>query len=988
MPNRNYQRNNQRNTDAHRTNQSIDALNTNVTQLANVIVQLTDQVKNNTKATDEATKNNKKTPAQQKAEKAATTVQKKREDGEEKRAKGIEKLFDSLPKGFDKIIGPKAMEKMQKSIVAATGASDKAKFQQYQSLKSQGVGSKDALKATGLDPKSAAKFMKNPAGIMGQALSKGAGGFIAEAAGGLAGMAGGLLAAAGPIAGVAAVAKMAFDFWDSGGLAKVQASVQMLSGNAMLGQRGIDDMKKSLENTEQFRKIEAKYNYVKPIELKQEKEKQLFDWEKEHAAEALKYNQSLVTDQINYELSLRKDALQFAQNQAMQNLEARQEKEKALHISGMNYIKGFNEISERALKAIGTSTKEIISAMGMVQIIFSATNEESREIATNTALLAQSLGASAADTENVANLFRLMNKTTGIIGTNLIGGFEAMAKANGVTKASIFKQIAGAAAEIYKFSSGTADNFVKQAISLTKMGVQMSTMAKASDAMVLNYKDSIKNEMQLSAMLGRNVDLSEARARLMSGDMEGGAQAIKSALGDMDVASMNAFQKQALSQATGMDISAIMGLMQGGEGGAEGKLKENEEIGKMIAQGALKEEIAHAGQKLALEQAQRKEMLGFEQAQRLLMLQVEHRQKLAQIELEALWRAKWEMEYAEKNEKELAAAEALAETKAQAIMLANQKQSIEQAFSAMGIKTEGAGGEAGAHAMEAMEGKIEVLTGMVKGGFVDENSKEYQQYMVKQFDIMRDHSKKPEEMEKALAEVFQKSFSGPMDKYTKAVTEANERQYNIAKAMDRDGNLTNEYKKAHNVTDDEMEAAKKKYMDNMTYTTTVGYMGGGSGQQTNYGVKMKENADTLLKQNISSQLGGGGTASAGAIPAPNPEEQKAAVAEGTQPTVDVIAQQTEEAKINTQAQIINSAKNGKLLMADSKIHADKNADSATFMSLQLNELLAMTGLSLEFLNDIAISNRTVTDVSLDGAKVGTLLNEATRKQFGVVRAIT
>jgi hypothetical protein len=977
MPNKNYQRN----TENHRTSGAVDTLNTNVAALTNVIMQLTDQVANNTKATQDTvkkTESKKLSPQQVAANKAAEKVTKKRESGEEKRAKGIEKIFEMLPRGFTKELGKGVQEKLTKSIVSATGANDKAKFKQFQDLRAQGVGQRDAMKASGIDTK-ALKAMRDPKNVMAGALSKGVGGFIQQAGQGLAGMAGGLLEAAGPIGAVAAVAKMAFDFWDSGGLAKVQAGMKMLSGNAMLGQQGVDDMKKSLEDTEEFRKIDAKYNYVKPIELKQEKEKELFDWEKEHAASMLKYNQSLVTDEIQYELSLRKDALQFGQNQAMQDLEARQEREKALHISGMDYIKGFNDLSERALKAIGTSTKEIIGMMGHVQSLFSATNEESQKIATNSALLAQSMGGSAEDTENIANLFRLMNKTSGIIGTNLIGGFEAMAKANGVTKASIFKQIAGASAEIYKFSGGTADNLVKQAISLTKMGVQMSAMAKASDAMVLNYKDSIKNEMQLSAMMGRNVDLSEARAKLMSGDMEGGAQAIKSALGDMDIASMNAFQKQALSQATGMDIASLMGLMQGKAGGAEGELTANEKAGQDIAKGALKQEIAQAGQKLGLEEAQRKQMLGFEQAQRLLMLQVEHRQKLAQIEVEALWRAKWEMEYAKKNEKELKAAEALAETKANALMLASQKQSIQQAFSAMGIKTEA--GSTGDAAEKAMEGKIETLTSMVKGGFVNESSKEYQQYMVKQFDIMRDNAGKPEEMQKALENAFQTSFAKPMGEYTKAVTEANQRQLDIAKHIGEYGDIDSDYKAKMKISDDEVEAAKTKYMDSRDETKIMG--AASTEQKTGKTLfSMKTNADTLMQQNTAAQVSGGAE---GGVPAPNPEAQKAAVAAGTQPTVDVIAQQTEQAKINAQTQISVQKANNKIIESDAKVRVKADADAATMMYTQLNELLAMTGLSLEFLNDIAISNRTVTDVTLDGSRISSLLNETTRKSFGVVK---
>jgi hypothetical protein len=148
---------------------------------------------------------------------------------------------------------------------------------------------------------------------------------------------------------------------------------------------------------------------------------------------------------------------------------------------------------------------------------------------------------------------------------------------------------------------------------------------------------------------------------------------------------------------------------------------------------------------------------------------------------------------------------------------------------------------------------------------------------------------------------------------------------------------------------------------------------------------MKTNADTLMQQNTAAQVSRGAE---GGVPAPNPEAQKAAVAAGTQPTVDVIAQQTEQAKINAQTQISVQKANNKIIESDAKVRVKADADAATMMYTQLNELLAMTGLSLEFLNDIAESNRTVTDVKLDGSKVGSLLNEVTRKQFGVVRATT
>jgi hypothetical protein len=159
--------------------------------------------------------------------------------------------------------------------------------------------------------------------------------------------------------------------------------------------------------------------------------------------------------------------------------------------------------------------------------------------------------------------------------------------------------------------------------------------------MVLNYKDSIKAEMSLSAMLGKNVNLSEVRAKLMSGDQAGGAAALKTALGGQDINAMNAFQKQALSQATGMGIQELMQLTQSkGNGKVKGSLEEKNALktGKAIAQGALTQDIANAAAKLALDQKNRAEMLKFEQAKRMAMLFIEQKFRLNAIEREITYR--------------------------------------------------------------------------------------------------------------------------------------------------------------------------------------------------------------------------------------------------------------------------------------------------------------------------------------------------------------
>jgi hypothetical protein len=76
--------------------------------------------------------------------------------------------------------------------------------------------------------------------------------------------------------------------------------------------------------------------------------------------------------------------------------------------------------------------------------------------------------------------------------------------------------------------------------------------------MVLNYKDSIRKEMELSAMLGENVDLSEARALFAAGKNDEAFGVLKSS-GVLEKAqSQGLFGTQALSAALGgMDLTQL-----------------------------------------------------------------------------------------------------------------------------------------------------------------------------------------------------------------------------------------------------------------------------------------------------------------------------------------------------------------------------------------------------------------------------------------------
>ena len=140
-------------------------------------------------------------------------------------------------------------------------------------LNKLGFGSINNLAETFLPKKYVSKFHNS----LGEKLfGKGA---LGKGAKGLAGLGGNLLRMAGPIAALGGLAKMGFDFWNSGGAARALATAKMMGGNKMLGPKGLADMK-GLEDTEAFRRIDAEFLYKKPLELRQQLQQDIFNLEK------------------------------------------------------------------------------------------------------------------------------------------------------------------------------------------------------------------------------------------------------------------------------------------------------------------------------------------------------------------------------------------------------------------------------------------------------------------------------------------------------------------------------------------------------------------------------------------------------------------------------------------------------------------------------------------------------------------------------------
>ena len=180
----------------------------------------------------------------------------------------------------------------------------------------------------------------------------------------------------------------------------------------------------------------------------------------------------------------------------------------------------------------------------------------SAKVGADMAIMAARTGQSEESIASISEAFMRMDGLSESSAMNMQEGLRAMADSAKINLGGLMTEMAESSKDMLGYQIKSTSALAKQITFAKTLGVKFGDIAKAGQSMVLNYKDSIKAEMQLSAMLGKNVDLSEVRAKFASGDTEGAMKALKSQ--GLNPADMDMFQQQQLSSALGgMDLTTL-----------------------------------------------------------------------------------------------------------------------------------------------------------------------------------------------------------------------------------------------------------------------------------------------------------------------------------------------------------------------------------------------------------------------------------------------
>ena len=233
-------------------------------------------------------------------------------------------------------------------------------------------------------------------------------------------------------------------------------------------------------------------------------------------------------------------------------------------LGGVGYGAAQLQMAGIAAENIATAMKDATSVMG---------SNVSGKFGADMAILAARTGQTSEGIASISSTFMILDGVSKETSLNMQEGLRTMAKQADVNLGALMEDVAAASKDALSYQIKSGPALAKAATFAQSLGTKFTDIANAGRNMVLNYKDSIKAEMSLSAMLGKRVDLSQVRALFASGDQEGALKALKAQ--GLDPSKMNMFQQEALKEATGgLDLNSLQKIATktgrtGGELGQE-----------------------------------------------------------------------------------------------------------------------------------------------------------------------------------------------------------------------------------------------------------------------------------------------------------------------------------------------------------------------------------------------------------------------------------
>jgi hypothetical protein len=192
---------------------------------------------------------------------------------------------------------------------------------------------------------------------------------------------------------------------------------------------------------------------------------------------------------------------------------------------------------------------------------FGGINNVSGELQASTSLISVNMGISGVEAAGLIGSFARLNGNSQETALNLTKASQEFAAQNGLIPGALMEDLAANTEAFALFGKEGGKNMIQAAGAAAKMGVSLKTMTGLADNL-LDFENSINAEMELGAMLGRDINLDKARALAYQGDLAGATQETLRALGGVEAFNqMDYFSKKKTAELMGTSVEELQKMV-------------------------------------------------------------------------------------------------------------------------------------------------------------------------------------------------------------------------------------------------------------------------------------------------------------------------------------------------------------------------------------------------------------------------------------------
>ena len=185
------------------------------------------------------------------------------------------------------------------------------------------------------------------------------------------------------------------------------------------------------------------------------------------------------------------------------------------------------------------------------------TEESSLALKGNIGIMSETLGLSGAEAATLVGQFSRLNNGSTSVATDMIKTSNEFARQNNIIPSELMADLAASAEEFALFGEEGGDNILRAAGYAQKLGVNMKTLSGVAENL-LDFESSITKELELGALLGRNINLNKARELAYSNDIEGATKETLRQLGGVNAFNkMDYYQKKATADLLGVSVAEL-----------------------------------------------------------------------------------------------------------------------------------------------------------------------------------------------------------------------------------------------------------------------------------------------------------------------------------------------------------------------------------------------------------------------------------------------